>query len=362
MINLLDKYRSTELPEDKYKLIEDIFCGFGSHDMPFAFKMLVQVQLSAESHPITGRVKALIAGALGVLTAISQMVVVIMLSVFIVFKAAMTKPMTIIGPWMPKTAYVDEQTYITNTKNMYELFKNDCIDLGVKLATPLLGLAKTVNPNFFSDLTNQITYIYLARTDGNNNVFENKPLEIIEPTVDESCSNAPPSPDLTFLLMQAPKTEEVTLDPIKITPTIPQKEEEPAPLIPFVQAPSRKDDASSISLTLLKYEEMWRVLKNWPQYKYLTRPVYKFVASRSNTVIGTAASFLAADLIVHQLLPKIAKCIFNTAMEKDLPCNFSWDPGCSLIWLYASLPVMYAKYKREFTQNVAKQGSTYAQV
>ncbi len=87
------------------------------------------------------------------------------------------------------------------------------------------------------------------------------------------------------------------------------------------------------------YEREWRKGKKWPQYKYIARPVYKFVARRTNNVIGTIASFFVTDLIMHQLL----NSIINTCM-KSTPWSFSWSPALSVAWVFLSIPVLYAKY------------------
>ncbi|MBS0656573.1 MAG: hypothetical protein JSR46_12410 [Verrucomicrobia bacterium] len=101
-------------------------------------------------------------------------------------------------------------------------------------------------------------------------------------------------------------------------------------------------------------EKHWSKLKDLPQLKYLGRPVYKFVASKTNPVIATAASFLAVDLVVHQLLPRITLCFLANGLNSccnfslSPPCNFIWNSGVSLGWLSFALPVMYAKHERQF--------------
>lgn len=52
-------------------------------------------------------------------------------------------------------------------------------------------------------------------------------------------------------------------------------------------------------------EERFRLRKESPQYKYLTRPVYKFFVTKTGSVAATFFSFLSADLVIHQLAPRV---------------------------------------------------------
>ncbi len=83
--------------------------------------------------------------------------------------------------------------------------------LGIALTTTFLSLAKIVNPNFFSDLTDQITDIYLARADRDNKSFENGLFEDLKAKLPPG----PPPTDLISALMRAPGMETITLDPTK---------------------------------------------------------------------------------------------------------------------------------------------------
>ncbi len=231
MISLLDKYHSTESANEKYQLIRETFGGLSfslkPHKMPFAIKNLIEIQLQAESHPITGRIGAAMDILCGIFDAISKTITILMLSILLPLNVVATKPMALIGPWMPEWVYKDEQTYIAKYQEVYQIYKDTWVDLGVSLATPFLGLAKTVNPNFFSDLTNQITDIYLARADRDNAIYENNILELIKPQFDSLLSPNPlwkyATP--TSLLLQIPMVETVTFDPIKKNMSILWKEE-----------------------------------------------------------------------------------------------------------------------------------------
>lgn len=101
------------------------------------------------------------------------------------------------------------------------------------------------------------------------------------------------------------------------------------------------------------FEKSWGKRKEWPQYKYLAIPVYKFVASKTNPVVGAAVSFFVTDLLMHQLLPQVGICLFNRVSPIPIPIcsdfrSISWYPLISLGWLAVGAPVMYAKYLKSF--------------
>lgn len=101
------------------------------------------------------------------------------------------------------------------------------------------------------------------------------------------------------------------------------------------------------------FEKSWGKRKEWPQYKYLAIPVYKFVASKTNTVLATAISFFVTDLLMHQLLPQVGSCLINKISPIPIPIcyncsDISWYPLISFGWLSVGAPVMYAKYLKNF--------------
>lgn len=98
-----------------------------------------------------------------------------------------------------------------------------------------------------------------------------------------------------------------------------------------------------------RFESAIRIAKILPQHKYFTIPIYKFCVDKIGTVAATGVSFLAADLVVHQLIPKIIACsvsqiITNKKLEDS--CNLSYNYAQTLYWAAIAIPVMYAKYKR----------------
>lgn len=89
-------------------------------------------------------------------------------------------------------------------------------------------------------------------------------------------------------------------------------------------------------------EESFAELKFLPQYRFVSRPIYKWVASHSNVLLATAVSFVATDLILHQIGPAACICALSLGQE----CSFSYSPSSSLNWLCVALPVMIAKYHK----------------
>ena len=84
-----------------------------------------------------------------------------------------------------------------------------------------------------------------------------------------------------------------------------------------------------------------------PQCQYFTRPVYKACIKYMDPVAATAVSFLAADLVMHQLLPQAVNCLTSYILPgTDATCAMGWEPWKTAAWMAAALPVMYAKYQR----------------
>jgi len=88
-------------------------------------------------------------------------------------------------------------------------------------------------------------------------------------------------------------------------------------------------------------------LKNMPQYKYLTRPVFKACVEYIGPVAAAAISCLSADLIVHQFLPNAAVCCAHYAFSEEPNCAeiMVWRPWMTALWMTTvALPLMYAKH------------------
>lgn len=116
-------------------------------------------------------------------------------------------------------------------------------------------------------------------------------------------------------------------------------------------------DQSLIALGIT-IENWARETRDCPQHKYLTRPVYKFFATRTGSVTAVAISFLSVDLIIHQILAQSVSCLSRQALHfavqkltnEELPmddqCQLSWYPLATCLWFGLATPVMYVKYKR----------------
>ena len=112
--------------------------------------------------------------------------------------------------------------------------------------------------------------------------------------------------------------------------------------------PADSESLHSKALKIAKFiEKGFRELKNWPQYKYVTRPVYKFFVPLTNPVVATALSFLSADLLIHQMSFPLAEYIYNQATGACEPFHYTWCPIATASWLILAAPVMYSKYYRD---------------
>ena len=95
------------------------------------------------------------------------------------------------------------------------------------------------------------------------------------------------------------------------------------------------------------FENVFRGMKIMPQCQYFTRPVYKACIKYMDPVAATAVSFLAADLVMHQLLPQAVNCLTSYILPgTDATCAMGWEPWKTAAWMAAALPVMYAKFQR----------------
>ncbi|MET4695208.1 hypothetical protein [Endozoicomonas lisbonensis] len=84
-------------------------------------------------------------------------------------------------------------------------------------------------------------------------------------------------------------------------------------------------------------EKTCRDIKEWPQYKYFTRPLYKTLASRIPRPISAFATFLIADIVLHQI-----PFYYLTPVDKR---NFTEISSCSYPFIFSGLLVAYKKYR-----------------
>ena len=99
--------------------------------------------------------------------------------------------------------------------------------------------------------------------------------------------------------------------------------------------------AKGIYKKFLEVQKVFSMLKVLPQYKYFTRPIYKIVASKSNAVIATGASFFITDLVIHQFFQGT---VLRCALTLGQRCSLSYDPYTAAFWMAMSIPVMAVKY------------------
>ena len=104
-----------------------------------------------------------------------------------------------------------------------------------------------------------------------------------------------------------------------------------------------------------------RSLKNYPQYKYFTRPLYKSLVGKVGSVAATGITFVVTDMTMHQILPKIGGCISSYIYPSFITestvgyylgmgegaCDVGlYSTASAIFWMTAGATVMYAKYRR----------------
>lgn len=107
-------------------------------------------------------------------------------------------------------------------------------------------------------------------------------------------------------------------------------------------------------------EKTCRNLKDFPQYRYFTRPLYKSLVDKVGSVAATGITFFATDMVMHQIVPKIIMCgashiypsfITESTLGSFLgigegACDVGLYSTASTIWaMTLGAAVMYAKYK-----------------
>ncbi len=92
------------------------------------------------------------------------------------------------------------------------------------------------------------------------------------------------------------------------------------------------------------HEDMHRNCREYdfPQYTYVSVPVYKACVGKVGEVAATAVSFFVTDLVAHQVAPQVYRCL---AANQET-CSFSYSFFALATTAVFAAPVMYAKYKR----------------
>lgn len=107
-------------------------------------------------------------------------------------------------------------------------------------------------------------------------------------------------------------------------------------------------------------EETCRSLKDLPQYKYFTRPIYKSLVGKVGSVAATGITFMVTDMTMHQILPKISGCVGSYVYPSFITestlgsylgigagaCDIGLSSTTSAVfWMTTGAAVMYAKYR-----------------
>lgn len=107
----------------------------------------------------------------------------------------------------------------------------------------------------------------------------------------------------------------------------------------------------------------FRSVKHLPHYKYFIGPLYKFCVNKMGSVAATGVSFLAADLVIHQLIPQAILCLTSQVVPRDWEGTLKLEDSCNspysyvktLCWSALAIPVMYTKYKRNQEQTIPSE-------
>jgi hypothetical protein len=110
-------------------------------------------------------------------------------------------------------------------------------------------------------------------------------------------------------------------------------------------------------------EGTFRTVKDLPQFKYFTRPLYKSLVGKIGSVAATGITFIVTDMTMHQILPKIGGCVASYIYPSFITesivgsylgmgegaCDVGLNSTVSAIcWMTAGATVMYAKYRRGY--------------
>lgn len=101
-----------------------------------------------------------------------------------------------------------------------------------------------------------------------------------------------------------------------------------------------------------------REMKNFPHVRYVVRPFYRALAKKVGDVAATALTFMAADVVIHQLVGHPINCGLAHLLAPTFPveiqekivvetCTFSYDYLQTFFWTAVALPIMYVKYRRK---------------
>lgn len=105
-------------------------------------------------------------------------------------------------------------------------------------------------------------------------------------------------------------------------------------------------------------EQGCRQIRDFPHVKYLIRPFYKELAKKVGDVAATALTFMAVDVVIHQIGGYPLGCALTYLLIPTFPaeiqekivvetCAFSYNVWQTVAWTSPALPIMYVKYRRK---------------
>jgi hypothetical protein len=101
------------------------------------------------------------------------------------------------------------------------------------------------------------------------------------------------------------------------------------------------------------FEGACQILKDFPQYKYLTRPVYKAFVDKTGPVFATMISFFTAEVLAHQMPIHVVRYVAlyyghdSSPEGKARLREINWySKASAILWTCIAAMVSYAKYNR----------------
>lgn len=96
-------------------------------------------------------------------------------------------------------------------------------------------------------------------------------------------------------------------------------------------------------------ESAFRDLRNFPQYCYVARPIYKLMGGKKNPLVSVPVSFMVSDLIMHKLLPGGFYVAFNYLFKTNNKLTghstiLAFHIIVFAIWTGLSFPVAWYKH------------------
>lgn len=101
-------------------------------------------------------------------------------------------------------------------------------------------------------------------------------------------------------------------------------------------------NARGIDQALEGYVNFFKNIQHVPHYKYVIRPLYRWLGGNNNPLFSVPATFIISDYLFHQLVENFTKDIRNG--ELSPATLFKLNIPVAVFWASASIPVAYYKY------------------